>query len=170
MHSNLAFFCENSYSGEGFRRAAPSDVLARSTRAVLRPEGPKRHQARVGREERCDDRETPDEAKRNRHAPGGSRRAAGVKRMESRTRREKPAFAGFEAVREGFEPPVRCRTPVFEAGSFNHSDISPWVLGLQIYKNYSKSNLFFSGEITHQGYLVVAQSFGALCGDTADGV
>ena len=44
---------------------------------------------------------------------------------ESRTRREKPANAGFEAVREGFEPPVRCRTPVFEAGSFNHSDISP---------------------------------------------
>lgn len=34
------------------------------------------------------------------------------------------------AVREGFEPPVRCRTPVFEAGSFNHSDISP--KGLQI--------------------------------------
>ena len=50
----------------------------------------------------------------------------------------------FFAVRKGFEPPVRAnvhlwirtpgtrkRTPVFEAGSFNHSDTSP--LGLQIY-------------------------------------
>ena len=36
----------------------------------------------------------------------------------------RPAAFRF-AVREGFEPPVRCRTPVFEAGSFNHSDISP---------------------------------------------
>ena len=41
-----------------------------------------------------------------------------------------PHYCGAEdcfasAVREGFEPPVRCRTPVFEAGSFNHSDISP---------------------------------------------
>ena len=33
--------------------------------------------------------------------------------------------AGVDAVSEGFEPPVRCRTPVFEAGSFNHSDNSP---------------------------------------------
>ena len=41
-----------------------------------------------------------------------------------------PIFALHCAVREGFEPPVRCRTPVFEAGSFNHSDISP--KGLQI--------------------------------------
>ena len=32
------------------------------------------------------------------------------------------------AVSEGFEPPVRCRTPVFEAGSFNHSDNSPLFL------------------------------------------
>ena len=31
----------------------------------------------------------------------------------------------YSAVSEGFEPPVRCRTPVFEAGSFNHSDNSP---------------------------------------------
>ena len=84
--------------------------------------------------------------------------------------RAAPLFALHSAVREGFEPPVRCRTPVFEAGSFNHSDISPWVLGLQIYKNYSKSNLFFSGEVTHQGYLIVTKSFGTLGGDTADGV
>ena len=59
------------------------------------------------------------------------REAAGDKGMESLTKREKPADAGFDAVSEGFEPPVRCRTPVFEAGSFNHSDNSP--LGLQRY-------------------------------------
>ena len=35
----------------------------------------------------------------------------------------------MEAVSEGFEPPVRCRTPVFEAGSFNHSDNSPYIKG-----------------------------------------
>ena len=49
----------------------------------------------------------------------------GDSRDLSLTQREKPASAGFEAVSEGFEPPVRCRTPVFEAGSFNHSDNSP---------------------------------------------
>ena len=31
----------------------------------------------------------------------------------------------FDAVSEGFKPPVPCGTPVFEAGSFNHSDNSP---------------------------------------------
>jgi hypothetical protein len=29
------------------------------------------------------------------------------------------------AEREGFEPSVRCRTPVFKTGTFNHSVISP---------------------------------------------
>ena len=51
----------------------------------------------------------------------------------SLTNREKPALAGFDAVSEGFEPPVRCRTPVFEAGSFNHSDNSPWVAKIHIF-------------------------------------
>ena len=42
---------------------------------------------------------------------------------------DKKASEEKTAVSEGFEPPVRCRTPVFEAGSFNHSDNSPeeWV-------------------------------------------
>ncbi len=39
-------------------------------------------------------------------------------------------FALHGAVSEGFEPPVRCRTPVFEAGSFNHSDNSPSIKGM----------------------------------------
>ena len=39
-------------------------------------------------------------------------------------RRERRALLTF-AVSEGFEPPIRCRIPVFEAGSFNHSDNSP---------------------------------------------
>ena len=39
------------------------------------------------------------------------------------------------AVSEGFEPPVRCRTPVFEAGSFNHSDNSPWYRTTKVGKN-----------------------------------
>ena len=38
---------------------------------------------------------------------------------------DKKASEEKTAVSEGFEPPVRCRTPVFEAGSFNHSDNSP---------------------------------------------
>ena len=42
------------------------------------------------------------------------------------------------AVSEGFEPPVRCRTPVFEAGSFNHSDNSPESgLGCKVRNNFS---------------------------------
>jgi len=41
-------------------------------RGLLRAKGQKRHQARAGREERCDDREAPDEAKRNRHVPWGT--------------------------------------------------------------------------------------------------
>ena len=44
-----------------------------------RPGGPKRLQARAVREERCDDREAPGEAKLRRHAPGGSCEAAGVR-------------------------------------------------------------------------------------------
>ena len=39
---------------------------------------------------------------------------------------DKKASEEKTAVSEGFEPPVRCRTPVFEAGSFNHSDNSPY--------------------------------------------
>ena len=30
------------------------------------------------------------------------------------------------AEREGFEPPVRCRTPVFKTGAFDHSATSPY--------------------------------------------
>ena len=86
------------------------------------------------------------------HAPGGSRGAAGDKRMESRTKREKPADAGFEAVSEGFEPPVRCRTPVFEAGSFNHSDNSPG-LGVQRYEKICRilKNGLFLHSLLEQG-------------------
>ena len=36
----------------------------------------------------------------------------------------KPGFL-FMAVREGFEPSVRCRTHTFQACSFDHSDTSP---------------------------------------------
>ena len=42
---------------------------------------------------------------------------------------DKKASEEKTAVSEGFEPPVRCRTPVFEAGSFNHSDNSPFKKG-----------------------------------------
>ena len=31
----------------------------------------------------------------------------------------------FFAEREGFEPPVRCRTTVFKTAAFDHSAISP---------------------------------------------
>ena len=41
----------------------------------------KAHQRRAGREERCDDREAPDGAKRNRNAPGGCHEVAGDKRI-----------------------------------------------------------------------------------------
>ena len=53
----------------------------------------------------------------------GERSAPVIK--QSRTSRE--------AVSVGFEPPVRSRTPVFEAGSFNHSDNSPRVAKIRIF-------------------------------------
>jgi hypothetical protein len=34
-------------------------------------------------------------------------------------------FDAFKAEREGFEPPVRCRTIVFKTTAFDHSAISP---------------------------------------------
>ena len=56
--------------------------------------GAKAHQRRAGREERCDDREAPDGAKRNRHAPGGSCEAAGEDRVAGR--------AGFRSLRSRY--------------------------------------------------------------------
>ena len=47
------------------------------------------------------------------------------------------------AVSEGFEPPVRCRPPVVEAGSFNHSDNSP-VCSRKIKKSFPEKKLFIS--------------------------
>ena len=60
-----------------------------------RPGGPRRLQARAVREERCDDREAPSEAKRRRHAPGGSCEAAG---LEER-RRECGAISTKQKIR-----------------------------------------------------------------------
>ncbi len=34
-------------------------------------------------------------------------------------------FTPFLAEKEGFEPPVRCRTTVFKTAAFDHSAISP---------------------------------------------
>ncbi len=34
-------------------------------------------------------------------------------------------FTPFSAEKEGFEPPVRCRTTVFKTAAFDHSAISP---------------------------------------------
>gem|GEM_PF-1952130 len=46
------------------------------------------------------------------------------------------------AVREGFEPSVRCRTPAFQASSFDHSDTSPCL----VYRHAiaHQWNLFFA--------------------------
>ena len=34
-------------------------------------------------------------------------------------------YGGYMAVREGFEPSIRCRIHTFQACSFDHSDTSP---------------------------------------------
>ena len=62
---------------------------------------------------------------------------------------DKKASEEKTAVSEGFEPPVRCRTPVFEAGSFNHSDNSPVGWGMQRYEkicDYLKNGLFLHSQ------------------------
>ena len=70
----------------------PQEYEARRAEA---PSGARR------REERCDDRKAPDGAERNRHAPGGSRAAAGVKGTESASRYKRenqPERLVFKAV------------------------------------------------------------------------
>ena len=58
-----------------------------------------------------------------------------VSRLPSVAYQNSPALKRWAAIGCGEEgirtPGTRKRTPVFEAGSFNHSDTSP--LGLQIY-------------------------------------
>ena len=62
---------------EGFRRPAASDILARLRRDLSEARARMR---RAGREERCDDREAPDEAKRNRQCPWGQPQSGGGKK------------------------------------------------------------------------------------------
>jgi len=66
---------EQEWDGLERSEGGPPEVA----RWRLRPEGPKARQRRAGREERCDDREAPGGTQWSRHAPGGSREAAGVK-------------------------------------------------------------------------------------------
>ena len=43
----------------------------------------------------------------------------------SKKNRLNKSLIGLSAEREGFEPPVRCRTTVFKTAAFDHSAISP---------------------------------------------
>ena len=89
--------------------------------------GAKAHQRRAGREERCDDREAPDGAKRNRHAPGGSCEAAGEDRM---ARRADPALDAkkprlISASAFSGEGGIRTREPLWEVTRFPDAPLQP---------------------------------------------
>ena len=98
--------------GKGEGKGGRSDATTGRHPARRHPGAGGRRPAEGGR------RQKGDGGRRGTTAEGGRQSRAGESRNASKN-------AGVDAVSEGFEPPVRCRTPVFEAGSFNHSDNSP---------------------------------------------
>ncbi len=91
--------------------------------------GAKALQRRAGREERCDDREAPDGAKRNRHAPGGSCGVAGERqggpRGQSRPRSAKKAEAVISLGPLRGEGGIRTREPLWEVTRFPDAPLQP---------------------------------------------